>query len=157
MAGLKNISRNILQKKKSLGGMTYGFIGNLFSMFTGKPTAYDKLTLIEFGDWLETYSSSNLLSQSSMATALMVQGVNLLVQNMGNEYSVLYSFIRNKKVSSKKVFDDLFIPFIVHCKQNDNAGEFDYRTLMGMPARATMAYMIATIYDSDPQLLFDIE
>ena len=127
-----------------------GFIGNLFSMFTGKPTAYDKLTLIEFGDWLETYSSSNLLSQSSMATALMVQGVNLLVQNMGNEYSVLYSFIRNKKVSSKKVFDDLFIPFIVHCKQNDNAGEFDYRTLMGMPARATMAYMIATIYDSDP-------
>ncbi|HID7380242.1 TPA: hypothetical protein ACXHUK_004603 [Klebsiella pneumoniae] len=132
-----------------------GFIGNLFSMFTGKPTAYDKLTLIEFGDWLETYSSSNLLSQSSMATALMVQGVNLLVQNMGNEYSVLYSFIRNKKVSSKKVFDDLFIPFIVHCKQNDNAGEFDYRTLMGMPARATMAYMIATIYDSDPQLLFD--
>ncbi|TRS47453.1 hypothetical protein DNP21_24820 [Salmonella enterica subsp. enterica serovar Panama] len=126
-------------------------------MFTGKPTAYDKLTLIEFGDWLETYSSSNLLSQSSMATALMVQGVNLLVQNMGNEYSVLYSFIRNKKVSSKKVFDDLFIPFIVHCKQNDNAGEFDYRTLMGMPARATMAYMIATIYDSDPQLLFDIE
>ncbi|WP_216644037.1 hypothetical protein, partial [Salmonella enterica] len=133
------------------------FIGNLFSMFTGKPTAYDKLTLIEFGDWLETYSSSNLLSQSSMATALMVQGVNLLVQNMGNEYSVLYSFIRNKKVSSKKVFDDLFIPFIVHCKQNDNAGEFDYRTLMGMPARATMAYMIATIYDSDPQLLFDIE
>ncbi|AQV65409.1 TPA: hypothetical protein MM144_005285 [Klebsiella pneumoniae] len=134
-----------------------GFIGNLFSMFTGKPTAYDKLTLIEFGDWLETYSSSNLLSQSSMATALMVQGVNLLVQNMGNEYSVLYSFIRNKKVSSKKVFDDLFIPFIVHCKQNDNAGEFDYRTLMGMPARATMAYMIATIYDSDPQLLFDIE
>ena len=35
-----------------------GFIGNLFSMFTGKPTAYDKLTLIEFGDWLETYSSS---------------------------------------------------------------------------------------------------
>lgn len=125
-----------------------GFIGNLFSMFTGKPTAYDKLTLIEFGDWLETYSSSNLLSQSSMATALMVQGVNLLVQNMGNEYSVLYSFIRNKKVSSKKVFDDLFIPFIVHCKQNDNAGEFDYRTLMGMPARATMAYMIATIYDS---------
>ena len=120
-----------------------GFIGNLFSMFTGKPTAYDKLTLIEFGDWLETYSSSNLLSQSSMATALMVQGVNLLVQNMGNEYSVLYSFIRNKKVSSKKVFDDLFIPFIVHCKQNDNAGEFDYRTLMGMPARATMAYMIA--------------
>jgi len=134
-----------------------GFIGNLFSMFTDKPTAYDKLTLIEFGDWLETYSSSNLLSQSSMATALMVQGVNLLVQNMGNEYSVLYSFIRNKKVSSKKVFDDLFIPFIVHCKQNDNAGEFDYRTLMGMPARATMAYMIATIYDSDPQLLFDIE
>ena len=134
-----------------------GFIGNLFSMFTGKPTAYDKLTLIEFGDWLETYSSSNLLSQSSMATALMVQGVNLLVQNMGNEYSVLYSFIRNKKVSSKKVFDDLFIPFIVNCKQNDNAGEFDYRTLMGMPARATMAYMIATIYDSDPQLLFDIE
>ena len=134
-----------------------GFIGNLFSMFTGKPTAYDKLTLIEFGDWLETYSSSNLLSQSSMATALMVQGVNLLVQNMGNEYSVLYSFIRNKKVSSKKVFDDLFITFIVHCKQNDNAGEFDYRTLMGMPARATMAYMIATIYDSDPQLLFDIE
>lgn len=134
-----------------------GFIGNLFSMFTGKPTAYDKLTLIEFGDWLETYSSSNLLSQSSMATALMVQGVNLLVQNMGNEYSVLYSFIRNKKVSSNKVFDDLFIPFIVHCKQNDNAGEFDYRTLMGMPARATMAYMIATIYDSDPQLLFDIE
>ena len=134
-----------------------GFIGNLFSMFTGKPTAYDKLTLIEFGDWLETYSSSNLLSQSSMATALMVQGVNLLVQNMGNEYSVLYSFIRNKKVSSKKVFDDLFIPFIVHCKQNDNAGEFDYRTLMGMPARATMAYIIATIYDSDPQLLFDIE
>ena len=134
-----------------------GFIGNLFSMFTGKPTAYDKLTLIEFGDWLETYSSSNLLSQSSMATALMVQGVNLLVQNMGNEYSVLYSFIRNKKVSSKKVFDDLFIPFFVHCKQNDNAGEFDYRTLMGMPARATMAYMIATIYDSDPQLLFDIE
>ena len=134
-----------------------GFIGNLFSMFTGKPTAYDKLTLIEFGDWLETYSSSNLLSQSSMATALMVQGVNLLVQNMGNEYSVLYSFIRNKKVSSRKVFDDLFIPFIVHCKQNDNAGEFDYRTLMGMPARATMAYMIATIYDSDPQLLFDIE
>ena len=134
-----------------------GFIGNLYSMFTGKPTAYDKLTLIEFGDWLETYSSSNLLSQSSMATALMVQGVNLLVQNMGNEYSVLYSFIRNKKVSSKKVFDDLFIPFIVHCKQNDNAGEFDYRTLMGMPARATMAYMIATIYDSDPQLLFDIE
>lgn len=134
-----------------------GFIGNLFSMFTGKPTAYDKLTLIEFGDWLETYSSSNLLSQSSMATALMVQGVNLLVQNMGNEYSVLYSFIRNKKVSSKKVFDDLFIPFIVHCKQNDNAGEFDYRTLMGMPARASMAYMIATIYDSDPQLLFDIE
>ena len=134
-----------------------GFIGNLFSMFTGKPTAYDKLTLIEFGDWLETYSSSNLLSQSSMATALMVQGVNLLVQTMGNEYSVLYSFIRNKKVSSKKVFDDLFIPFIVHCKQNDNAGEFDYRTLMGMPARATMAYMIATIYDSDPQLLFDIE
>ena len=134
-----------------------GFIGNLFSMFTGKPTAYDKLTLIEFGDWIETYSSSNLLSQSSMATALMVQGVNLLVQNMGNEYSVLYSFIRNKKVSSKKVFDDLFIPFIVHCKQNDNAGEFDYRTLMGMPARATMAYMIATIYDSDPQLLFDIE
>ena len=134
-----------------------GFIGNLFSMFTGKPTAYDKLTLIEFGDWLETYSSSNLLSQSSMATALMVQGVNLLVQNMGNEYSVLYSFIRNKKVSSKKVFDDLFIPFIVHCKQNDNAGEFDYRTLMGMPARATMAYMIATIYDSDPKLLFDIE
>ena len=134
-----------------------GFIGNLFSTFTGKPTAYDKLTLIEFGDWLETYSSSNLLSQSSMATALMVQGVNLLVQNMGNEYSVLYSFIRNKKVSSKKVFDDLFIPFIVHCKQNDNAGEFDYRTLMGMPARATMAYMIATIYDSDPQLLFDIE
>ena len=134
-----------------------GFIGNLFSMFTGKPTAYDKLTLIEFGDWLETYSSFNLLSQSSMATALMVQGVNLLVQNMGNEYSVLYSFIRNKKVSSKKVFDDLFIPFIVHCKQNDNAGEFDYRTLMGMPARATMAYMIATIYDSDPQLLFDIE
>lgn len=134
-----------------------GFIGNLFSMFTGKPTAYDKLTLIEFGDWLETYSSSNLLSQSSMATALMVQGVNLLVQNMGNEYSVQYSFIRNKKVSSKKVFDDLFIPFIVHCKQNDNAGEFDYRTLMGMPARATMAYMIATIYDSDPQLLFDIE
>lgn len=134
-----------------------GFIGNLFSMFTGKPTAYDKLTLIEFGDWLETYNSSNLLSQSSMATALMVQGVNLLVQNMGNEYSVLYSFIRNKKVSSKKVFDDLFIPFIVHCKQNDNAGEFDYRTLMGMPARATMAYMIATIYDSDPQLLFDIE
>ena len=134
-----------------------GFIGNLFSMFTGKPTAYDKLTLIEFGDWLETYSSSNLLSQSSMATALMVQGVNLLVQNMGNEYSVLYSFIRNNKVSSKKVFDDLFIPFIVHCKQNDNAGEFDYRTLMGMPARATMAYMIATIYDSDPQLLFDIE
>ena len=126
-----------------------GFIGNLFSMFTGKPTAYDKLTLIEFGDWLETYSSSNLLSQSSMATALMVQGVNLLVQNMGNEYSVLYSFIRNKKVSSKKVFDDLFIPFIVHCKQNDNAGEFDYRTLMGMPARATMAYMIATIYDSE--------
>ncbi|HDS8059505.1 TPA: hypothetical protein QH651_004787 [Enterobacter hormaechei subsp. xiangfangensis] len=113
--------------------------------------------MIEFGDWLETYSSSNLLSQSSMATALMVQGVNLLVQNMGNEYSVLYSFIRNKKVSSKKVFDDLFIPFIVHCKQNDNAGEFDYRTLMGMPARATMAYMIATIYDSDPQLLFDIE
>ena len=134
-----------------------GFIGNLFSMFTGKPIAYDKLTLIEFGDWLETYSSSNLLSQSSMATALMVQGVYLLVQNMGNEYSVLYSFIRNKKVSSKKVFDDLFIPFIVHCKQNDNAGEFDYRTLMGMPARATMAYMIATIYDSDPQLLFDIE
>ena len=134
-----------------------GFIGNLFSMLTGKPSAYDKLTLIEFGDWLETYSSSNLLSQSSMATALMVQGVNLLVQNMGNEYSVLYSFIRNKKVSSKKVFDDLFIPFIVHCKQNDNAGEFDYRTLMGMPARATMAYMIATIYDSDPQLLFDIE
>ena len=134
-----------------------GFIGNLFSMFTGKPTAYDKLTLIEFGDWLETYSSSNLLSQSSMATALLVQGVNLLVQNIGNEYSVLYSFIRNKKVSSKKVFDDLFIPFIVHCKQNDNAGEFDYRTLMGMPARATMAYMIATIYDSDPQLLFDIE
>ena len=134
-----------------------GFIGNLFSMFTGKPTAYDKLTLIEFGDWLETYSSSNSLSQSSMATALMVQGVNLLVQNMGNEYSVLYSFIRNKKVSSKKVFDDFFIPFIVHRKQNDNAGEFDYRTLMGMPARASMAYMIATIYDSDPELLFDIE
>ncbi len=134
-----------------------GFIGNLFSMFPGKPTAYDKLTLIEFGDWLETYSTCNLLSQSSMATALMVQGVNFLVQNMGNEYSVLYSFLRNEKVSSKKVFDDLFIPFIVHCKQNDNAGEFDYRTLMGMPARATMAYMIATIYDSDHQLLFDIE
>ncbi|HBE6107458.1 TPA: hypothetical protein KMG78_004015 [Escherichia coli] len=134
-----------------------GFIGNLFSIFTGKTSDYDKLTLIEFGDWLETYSSSDSLSQSSMATALMVQGVNLLVQNMGNEYSVLYSFIRNKKVSSKKVFDDLFIPFIVHCNQNDNLGEFDYRTLMGMPARATMAYMIATIYDSDPQLLFDIE
>ncbi|ENH5450563.1 TPA: hypothetical protein N3Z60_005441 [Klebsiella pneumoniae] len=134
-----------------------GFIGNLFSIFTGKATDYDKLTLIEFSDWLETYSSSNSLSQSSMATALMVQGVNLLVQNMGNEYSVLYSFIRNKKVSSKKVFDDFFIPFIVHRKQNDNAGEFDYRTLMGMPARASMAYMIATIYDSDPELLFDIE
>ncbi|EER7031281.1 TPA: hypothetical protein PIT94_005042 [Klebsiella quasipneumoniae subsp. similipneumoniae] len=134
-----------------------GFIGNLFSIFTGRTTDYDKLTLIGFGDWLEAYSSSNSLSQSSMATALMVQGVNLLVQNMGNEYSVLYSFIRNKKVSSKKVFDDFFIPFIVHCKQNDNVGEFDYRTLMGMPARATMAYMIATIYDSDPQLLFDIE
>ena len=117
-----------------------GFIGNLFSMFTGKPTAYDKLTLIEFGDWLETYSSSNLLSQSSMATALMVQGVNLLVQNMGNEYSVLYSFIRNKKVSSKKVFDDLFIPFIVHCKQNDNAGEFDYRT-WGLRANGTKTYV----------------
>ncbi|WP_214292509.1 hypothetical protein, partial [Escherichia coli] len=90
-----------------------GFIGNLFSIFTGRTTDYDKLTLIGFGDWLEAYSSSNSLSQSSMATALMVQGVNLLVQNMGNEYSVLYSFIRNKKVSSKKVFDDFFIPFIV--------------------------------------------
>lgn len=134
-----------------------GFIGNLFSIFTGKTSAYDKLTLIEFGGWLETYSSSDSLSQSSMATALMVQGVNLLVQNMGNEYSVLYSFIRNKKVSSKKVFDNFFIPFIVHCKQNDNLGEFDYRTLMGMPARVTMAYMIATIYDSAPQFLFDIE
>ncbi|EPJ6564071.1 hypothetical protein LL260_003507, partial [Proteus mirabilis] len=92
-----------------------GFISNLFSgIFSNKPTNYDQLTLLRFSEWMELYNDKNPFNQSSMATSLMVQAINLLVENVDNEYSILYSFMRNKKVTSKKIFDEIFVPFIVN-------------------------------------------
>ncbi|MCO7050916.1 hypothetical protein NAG84_13775 [Proteus terrae] len=133
-----------------------GFISNLFGgIFSNKPTNNDEITLIKFSDWIEIYNDKMPLNQSSMATALMVQGVNILVQNIDSEYSVLYSFIRNKKVTSKKIFDEVFIPFIINSKQN--AHEEDHLSLMNMQARAAASYIIGSIYDSDPSFLFDFK
>lgn len=132
-----------------------GFISNLFSgIFSNKPTNNDQLTLLRFSEWMELYNDKNPFNQSSMATSLMVQAINLLVENVDNEYSILYSFMRNKKVTSKKIFDEIFVPFIVNSKKN--AQKEDHSSLMNMQARAAASLIIGNIYDSDPNFLFDL-
>lgn len=132
-----------------------GFISNFLGIFSSKPSDYDHLTLINFCQWIEKYSGANPFAQSSMATALFVQSAHLLIQCEGNEYTPLLAFIRNKKVSSKQIVDGLFVPFIIQIKQDDSGSDVSYSMLMDMPARSAMAFMLGSIYTSEPQMLFD--
>ncbi|HGJ5872394.1 MULTISPECIES: hypothetical protein [Arsenophonus] len=123
------------------------FIKNLFNFSASK---YDEITLIKFSDWLKIYyeNEKKPLIQSRMATALIVNGINIL-DKFDEEYSILYYLMKNKKITSKKLFD--FI--ILKCLRD---GDIVYDELQYRPAREALAMMIGDIYENDKNLLFYI-
>ena len=109
----------------------------LYKRFT-KPNSSDKLTLLQFENWVSIYSNGNLFEKSNMATALVIQSI-IMANGMGVDISV-NEFMSEKNKSKESSID--IINNWLDCIFNEMINDIPLDQLNLVPARVIGAMVI---------------
>ena len=108
-------------------------------------TNSDKLTLLQLENWVPMYRNGSLFQKSTMATALVVQSINM-ANGMGVYISV-NEFMREKnrnKISSIETVDE-WLSYIF----SDMTRDIPLSQLNTLPARSVGAMMLISLLDRE--------